>query len=220
MKALRFGILLGVLIAVGLVLYGLSHFPSTSTRSLLGAIIILLLYGLIGWRGPAILFRQPPIVATVAISLGLFGGAVFAGEVILEYVVLPADNTRWGLVEFGLVFLVYFTAGLLVAWRRLPLRSCVTAGTATAIISSLIWFIAVLACFYVFLGTESQSQVFRAEGNYDDFRRSGMADFPTFMMEDFFGAGFFHLLLGPLIAAILASMGGLIGMGLARLRNT
>ena len=40
---------------------------------------------------------------------------------------------------------------------------------------------------------------------------------PTFIMEDFLGAGFFHLLLGPLIAGILASAGGIVGKGLARL---
>jgi hypothetical protein len=85
-------------------------------------------------------------------------------------------------------------------------------------LSSLVWFIAVLACFYLFYGTERQAQVFRAEGNYEDFRRSGMADFATFIMEDFLGAGFFHLLLGPLVAAILASLGGILGRGALRLR--
>jgi hypothetical protein len=42
---------------------------------------------------------------------------------------------------------------------------------------------------------------------------------PTFIMEDFLGGGFFHLLLGPLIAGILASAGGIVGKGLARLRK-
>jgi hypothetical protein len=39
----------------------------------------------------------------------------------------------------------------------------------------------------------------------------------TFMMEDFLGAGFFHLLLGPLVAAALAGIGGLAVKGFARL---
>jgi asparagine N-glycosylation enzyme membrane subunit Stt3 len=94
------------------------------------------------------------------------------------------------------------------------------AGAATAIIGSLIWYIAVLVSFYLFFGTDSQARVFRAEGEYEDFRRSGMADFSTFVMEDFFGAGFFHLLLGPVLAAMLASAGGLLGVGLRRFRKT
>lgn len=120
-------------------------------------------------------------------------------------------------MEFGSVFLLYLIAGVIPALNKLPFRSNVLSGVATAIISSLIWFVAVLTCFYLFYGTERQTQVFRAEGNYEDFRRSGMADFPTFIMEDFLGAGFFHLLLGPLIAGILASAGGIVGKGLARL---
>jgi hypothetical protein len=41
--------------------------------------------------------------------------------------------------------------------------------------------------------------------------------FSAFIIEDFLGAGFFHLLLGPLIAVFLASAGALLGKGLARL---
>jgi hypothetical protein len=219
MKKLRSGILVGVLIAFCLVLYGLNRFPRTNLRSIIGAISVLLFYGLIGWKGTPRLMRQPPQVVKAAMIAGLLAGAVFVGEVILEYIILPTDNTRLGLVEFGLVFTMYFGVGAYVAWKGFAFRLSVLAGGASAIIASLIWFIAILVCFYLFFGTDRQSQVFRAEGNYDDFRRSGMTDFPTFIMEDFLGAGFFHLLLGPLIAAILASVGGLIGRGLARLRK-
>jgi hypothetical protein len=208
-----------VLTILGLTLYGLLRFPGTSTRSHLGAAIVLLVYGLVAWRAPVILFRQPRFVATIVISLGLVAGAALAGEVILEYVILPADNTIFGYVEFGLVFLLYFMAGAVVAYRDFPWRSRVLAGAGTAIIGSLLWYITVLACFYIFFGTEAQTQVFRAEGEYDDFRRSGMTDFPTFVMEDYFGAGFFHLVLGSLVAVGLASLGGLVGKGLARFRK-
>ena len=70
--------MLGVLIALGLVLYGLTQFPSTSIRSLLGVIILLVLYGFLGWKGPAILLRQPPIVATVAVLAHEFPAAFSA----------------------------------------------------------------------------------------------------------------------------------------------
>jgi hypothetical protein len=219
MRTLRTAFLLAVVAAVGLVLYGWGHFPHVSTRSLAGAGVVLLLYAVLGWKGPAVLGQQPPVVTTVAISLGLFAGAIFAGEMVLEYILLPPDNTRFGYVEFGSVFLLYLIAGVVPGFKRLPFRCSVLSGIATAVIGSLIWLIAVLACFYWFYGTERQAQVFRAEGNYDDFRRSGMADFPTFIMEDFLGAGFFHLLLGPLVAGILASVGGLVGKGVARLRK-
>ena len=219
MKTLQTGFLLGVLAAFGLVLYGQVQISHTSALSLAGAGVILLFYTTLGWKGPAVLGRQPPVVPIVVVALGLLAGAIFAGEMVLEYILLPADNTRYGNVEFGSVFLLYLVAGVIPALKRLPIRSSVLSGVATAIISSLIWFVAVLTCFYVFYGTERQTQVFRAEGNYEDFRHSGMADFSSFIMEDFLGAGFFHLLLGPLIAGILACVGGIIGRVLARLRR-
>lgn len=206
-----------MLAAFGLVLYGWAHFQHIRALSLAGAGIILLLYAVLGWKGPAILGQQPPVVPTVVIALGLLAGAIFTGEMLLEYILLPADNARYGYVEFGSVLLLYVIAGVIPAHKKLPFRSSALTGAATATISSLIWFVAVLTCFYLFYGTERQTQVFRAEGNYEDFRRSGIADFATFIMEDFLGAGFFHLLLGPLIAGILASAGGIVGKGLARL---
>ena len=51
----------------------------------------------------------------------------------------------------------------------------------------------------------------RAEGDYEDFARSGMSDFNAFIMEDFLGAIFFHLLLGLLVAAVLGALGGVLG---------
>jgi len=220
MTKLRSGILLGVVLAFCLVFYGFNHFPRTNLRSLGGAISVLLLYGLIGWKGTHFLMSQPPVVGKAVMIAGLLAGVVFIGEVILEYIVLPKDNTRFGLVEFGLVFAIYTTAGAYVGYKRFPFRLSVLAGAFSAIIGSLIWFIAILASFYFFFGTDRQSRVFRAEGNYDDFKRSGMTDFPTFIMEDFFGAGFFHLLLGPILAAILASLGAITGTCLSRLSKT
>ncbi len=45
--------------------------------------------------------------------------------------------------------------------------------------------------------------------------RSGMSDFNAFIMEDFMDATFFHLLLGPLVAAVLGLLGGLLGKAIA-----
>ena len=70
--------------------------------------------------------------------------------------------------------------------------------------------------FYTFRGSPRQVQVLRAEGDYEDFARRGMSDFNAFIMEDFMGAIFFHLLLGLLVAAVLGALGGLLGKAIAR----
>jgi hypothetical protein len=61
--------------------------------------------------------------------------------------------------------------------------------------------------------------VLRAEGDYEDFARSGMSDFNAFIMEDFMGATFFHLLLGLVVAAVLGVLGGLLGKAVGRFQK-
>jgi hypothetical protein len=150
---------------------------------------------------------------------GLLAGALFAGEILLEYIFLPADNTGWGSIEFGGVFAIYFLTSVLAAYRCKGLRHGLLAAIGNAMLSSAIWLIFALLTFYIFRGSPRQARVFTAEGNYADFAQSGMKDFNTFVMEDFFGAGFFHLLLAPLAAALLGTLGGLLGKGLARIRR-
>jgi hypothetical protein len=99
------------------------------------------------------------------------------------------------------------------------LRNGVLAAVWSAIVGGLIWLIAALLIFYLFNGTPQQTQVFRAEGNYADFARSGLSDFNAFVLEDFIGAGFFHSLLLPVMAVIFGALGAIAGKVLTRLRK-
>jgi len=108
-------------------------------------------------------------------------------------------------------------AGLWVAYQTKSWRYGLLAAIWSAIVASLIWFLAVLLVFYLFNGAPQQAQVFRAEGDDADFARSGLADLNAFMMEDFMGAGFYHSLLLPALAAILGSVSAVIGKAAARL---
>ncbi len=159
---------------------------------------------------------SPQILRTAGL-FGVLAGVIFISEILWEYIALPADNSRLGWIEFGSVFALYFISPLIVAYRMQQLRQPIMTAFSTAMIGSLIWWIAVLAVFYLFRGSPQQTQVFRAEGNFEDFAQSGMSDFNTFIMEDFLGAGFFHLLPGPIVAAILGTIGGLFGKAAAAL---
>ena len=147
-----------------------------------------------------------------AIPAGLAAGAVYATEIVLEYALRPSDNTAWGLIEFGCVFALFVVAGAGVSARQPRLWPAALAGVWTALIASLIWYAVALAVFYAFRGTVAQSAVLRAEGDFEDFRRSGMADFNVFAMQDFLGAGFYHLLLAPLFGLVLATLGAIPAM--------
>lgn len=212
-------LVLAAVMALVLIAYGMLRFPATSLLSVSTAACILAIYAVLGWLLANRIAQHNRALVAVAQRAGLLAGIVFAGEILLEYLLLPADNTLFGLVEFGLVFLIYAGASGWLTARGNRLRAGVLGAVATAMISSLIWCIALFVVFYLFTGTARQVAVFRAEGNYDDFQRSGMGDFNAFIMEDFLGATFFHLLLGPLLAAALGAIGGLIGMVLGRLRR-
>ena len=212
-------LVLGAVSALLLIGYGVLRVPTTELLSV-GAALILVIYALLGWLLPSRIARHNVAIVAVACGAGLLAGAIFAGETLLEYLILPTDNTPFGLVEFGLVFLIYGGASGWLTARGARLRGGVLGAVVTAIISSLIWCLVIFVSFYLFAGTLRQAAVSQAEGNYDDFRRSGMTDFNAFIMEDFLGATFFHLLLGPLAASALGTIGGLVGISLRRLRQS
>lgn len=190
--------------------------PATRLLSILGAVFILVVYGLAGYFGFPRL--RPEIFLPTAL-FGLLAGAIFAGEIVLEYAVLPKDNTSWGVIEFGGVFAVYFISSVVEAYRCRSIRDGLLAAIVNALLSSVIWLIVMLLMYYIFRGTARQEQVLMAEGTFDDFARSGMTDFNAFVMEDLLGASFFHLVLAPLVAVILGTIGGLLGKGIARIKK-
>jgi hypothetical protein len=204
--------------ALMLVTWGWISTSGVNLISVAGATLILLIYALIGLRGLPLLESFQPPLAQLVLGFGLLGGLIFAVEIALEYILLPADNSLFGLLEFGLIFFCYFLAGLLAFLRTRRWRSALTVAAATSMLASLLWVVAILLTFYLFRHTPAQEMVFRAEGNFDDFARSGMSNFDVFVMEDFFGATFFHLLLAPFAAALLGALALIPGQLWVKLR--
>ena len=196
--------------------FGVATTPGflASDRSGIGVAAVLLVlagYAVAGRMAPA-LERREPVALAWAQRFGLAAAGVYVAETLLEYALTPADNTAWGVVEFGLVFLAYAAAGAAVAWRTGRWRSAALGGAGAAMGSAVVWYVAVLAAHYAFRGTTRQMAVLGAEGDFDDFRRSGLADLQVFLMGDFLGAGIFHLLLSPFAGALLGVAGGSLGL--------
>lgn len=208
--------LFGLLLITILLIIGWILFPATRLLSIAGICVVLVAYGLVGYF---VFSRIPSGILRLVAVFGLLAGIIFAGEVLLEYALLPSDNTNWGLIEFGGVFAIYFLAGAWAAYQSVSIKQGTLAAILSAMFSSVIWLIFVLVTFYLFRGTLRQELVFTAEGNFEDFARSGMKDFNTFVMEDFLGAGFFHLLLSPLFAAFIGWIGSILGKGIVQLRK-
>jgi hypothetical protein len=209
---MRWAMAAGAFATAGLVLFGAfttPHFFEGDRRwiGVAAAVGVVLAYGAAGWFAIPALRRGESGVLRVAGVTGLAAGAVYAAEVIAEYAIRPADNTPWGLVEFGLVFALMALAGGILAWRTGRLRPALAGGLWTAFIGPLIWYAVVLTVFYLFRGTAAQEAVLRAEGDYEDFARSGLRDFNVFIMQDFLGAGFYHLLLSPVFGLVMGAVG-------------
>jgi hypothetical protein len=220
-QVLRRVFLAGVGLAVLLAGLGLLVYPTALAEwqsmlpGLAAVIIVLGAYALLGAWGTSRLERLDARLPRLAMIFGLLAAVVYAAEIVLEYMLQPRDNTNYGLAEFGLVFLLYLLAGLVAARQTRRARNGPLAAMGAALVSTLLWYIVLLAITYALKGRPQQAAVFRAEGNYDDFTRSGSASFDAWLMQDFLGAGFYHLLLGPIIAAVLGTVGGLIGKSLS-----
>jgi hypothetical protein len=219
MHRLRMSLLVGIGVVFAIVIATRTLVPGTSFTSIAAAAGIFVVYGFVAALGPSWLHQRHSDILPWATLFGLFAGAVFATEIILEYVLLPLDNTVLGEVEFGLVLALYFAAAFIAAVRSTSVTNAVLISMFSAFIASLIWAVVVLAVFHIFRGSPRQDLVLRAEGDYEDFKRSGMHDFNAFIAEDFMGATFFHLLLGPLVAAILGGLGAWLGKAIVSFRK-
>ncbi len=213
------GLLAICALAFVLVLLSRLLVPAVGLVSIGAACFILLVYALVFLRGPHFLEQVNPLLLRWMVRAGLLSGIVLGGEILLEYILVPRDNTPFGLVEYGSVLAIWFLVGLIVGYQTHLARQGVLVSVGAAMLGSLVWLIVLLSTYYLFRDTAVQAQLFRAEGTYEDFAHSGMSDFATFAMEDLLGACFFHLLLAPIIAAILGIIGGMIGKAASRIRK-
>lgn len=209
--ALRWTILATAAAALALIVFGVAVTPGVLAAGSrwLGPLAATGMVGLYAAAGAWALTpaRRRPEIMAWAQRAGFAAAAIYAGEILLEYVVQPADNTSWGLVEFSAVFACYAMAGAGGAARSRRVWPAVQSALWAAAVATLVWYAVLLAATFAFAGTPAQAAVFRAEGDFDDFRRSGLSDFKVFTLQDLLGAGFFHLLLSPIFAAMLGFSG-------------
>jgi hypothetical protein len=197
-----------VLIAAGILLRPASVGGGDGLVSLAGPAIMLILYWLV-WRSA--FWAKPPHGAQAQKIISLFGlaaGFVFSFEILLEYAILPDTNMniRLGWIEFGSVLALFAISAFSVTWITSSIPAGARVAAASAMVASLKWLTTLRLIAYAFWGTARQESVFWAEGDYEDFARSGMQDFGSFTLQDLRGATFFHLLIVPAVA-LLAGFG-------------
>lgn len=159
-----------------------------------------------------------PHVWRLSSLFGFAAAFVLCSEILLEYVILPdaAMNVRMGWIEFGTVFALFAVSAFYSSLTTGSIRAGISVAAAAAMISSQIWLTTLWVTTYAFWQTARQQSVFRAEGDYEDFARSGMHDFSSFTLQDLRGASFFHLIVGPLVAIVLGLLAASLAIPLRR----
>ena len=200
-----------VAVELSLVIVGVVRTPAALTGSggwaLAGVVVVQAACALASRRGPVSVGRAPAAVITVGVIVGSVTGALYAAEAVAEYVspALTRASTPVGYLIVAAIVASACVAGAVGARRGGSWRAGLVSAVWNAIAEYLVWYPPILIAYYAFSGTAAQDRVFRAEGFYDDFHRSGMTDLHAFVMQDFLGAGLFHLLAGMVIAVVFGS---------------
>ena len=224
---LRYGMPIAAVLNFALVGYGLLRFPTTLTASskgvsgLAGVVVILAAYALAGYFWAPAVSRSMPDALTAGWGFGAAVAVLFLVQFLYGYLapLTEAQNAMLANITFGGLFLLLFLAGLWTALRTGHIRQGLSAAVWSAMIGSIAWFSLLFITYYLFIGTAQETRQLVVDQTTADFQASGMSDLRAFIMQDYLGGGFFHLVLGPLAAAVFGTAGGLIGKGIAGLAN-
>jgi hypothetical protein len=221
-RAVRRGMVLGAGVIIALIGHGVWRFPSVVTvpadapLAVCAGIGIAISYAIIGWIGPRTPGLRDSLVLRQGVRFGLGAGVLFAASMLGEYLV-PHDepqNAILAMTTFGLFFALLAAAGFSASLTTRRATAGPPAAFWAAVVASQLWFILLLTIYYAFIDTPQEARFLEVDQVLADFRRSGLRDLRAFIFEDYMGGGFFHSLLGPLLALPLGGLGGLVAKGL------
>jgi len=210
-RAVLAAILLDLALVGGLVLH---HRPLLAqpggARYVAEPVIALLLYaGLGAWATAA---GDPPRrrALCLGVAVGLLTGALWLVNLTLETFTDLGD--RVGLLAtapFLLgAFVLWGLGGFLGAWRTRSIR----LGILAAVLAALLCVLGTVTYGFL-LAYTALPRLERNLAADPDYLRSGWGDVRAFAIANTFDAGFSHLLLAPLIAALVGGVGAGLGRG-------
>lgn len=200
----------------GLVLLGVLLYPTVMNEGgLLGIcadIVVLTIYGFLALFSPIALGKINSGLLNRSVLLGLIGGLGLVIDLVSDYLIGPTGDysATSSLTAYGIFLLLLLISAILAAQQTRKFISGISAAIWSVLTALLLWFFVEFTAFYLFATTPSGTKFIQLEMQ-TDFERSKSTDFQGFVMSDFYGAGFFHLLLGLFFACFLGSIGGLIG---------
>lgn len=211
MRALPRVVLLAAVVETLLAAAGVLITPAAlrggGALALVGVALVQLLCVVLARYGALSTTRAAPVAIRIGVCFGLVAGGLYGAEVFAEYVspaVTEASAIVGWIIVIGLVTCAVVAAAI-VSWREQSVRAGGTVAVYAMMIEYLTWYPVLLLSYYAFHSSAATERVWRSEGTYDDFARSGMTDIHAFVLQDFWGAGVFHLLAGMLIAIVFGT---------------
>lgn len=154
---------------------------------------------------------QDELLRTV-ILFGLIGGAIEVANIATENgLLIPVRGPTLQIACMLIVFAFWSAVGTLIALRGGSLPRGVLAGVSVAGISVLV-AVAAGGLIEFFVAPPSATYVV----TWQEYKRSGWSDPRAFAVANTVDSGFTHLLLAPIVAAVLSFAGAWIAL---RLRN-
>lgn len=197
-----------------LILNVLLYPPVLSNGGLPGfvaAIGILFVYGYLALASPIAVGKLPNTLWRYGFYLGLCSGVVLSIDLVSGYFLHDSTTSaHTSLIAYGLFLILILDSGFIGGRHTGKVSSGITTALWCVLIALLVWFCVEFAAYLLFSSTPAGAAFVRDEMQAD-FIRSGATDYQAFAISDFFGAGFFHLILGLIFAVILGFLGALGG---------
>jgi hypothetical protein len=218
LRALRLGVLTGVLLCLAVVAYALLRYPAI--LSPLGpAVAYLLIFAFIvaGYGAMALRGTRPATPAGAAAlrygtRVGLLTGCAWLLEVAAGNLFGAVGAHRsWVLALYYGATVTAFglpvVAGALAARHSGDVVSGTVAGLWAGLVSGLMTFLGLMLVTFLFLAV-----LRRDPDSLREFQRSHAADLSAFLVGDSLAGAINHLwLVGPLLGAAAGTLGGAIG---------
>jgi hypothetical protein len=202
-----------VVLVGGLFVVPAARSDPTVFGSLLGAMLMQIVLAALALFGP---WSLRALHAEVGISFVLGGifAVMYVGVLALEFL-----GVRYDVNVYGLFIGVALIAGFLVGLRTRHWGQGVLAAIWALVIGTAIWSTGVLLLNYLTWGSHQQYIFALADGQVDEFRRSGGTNFDAFLLQDYHGALFFHPILSVIVGGIFGAIGSGIAQGIVQLRT-
>jgi hypothetical protein len=146
-------------------------------------------------------------------TCGIVSGVISISHIVQEnYLEMSPASTRLVTWTFIIgMFLPWAVAGFRTARKTGGLRF----GLCAAVWSAVVCMVLTLSFGFAQLLT-SLAWLEHRDATSPDFLRSGWSDLRAFAIADIFDAGFWHLLLGPTVAAVLGAAASVLAYGTRR----